>query len=119
MTGNIFLDLVFLFLICYSLVKLFRNLSDFLLKRYCNYPQKTFLCVEIKHKSETIECDIRCAVSKSVSQKCALVVICSDLDLSEQTLVWRLTDSYDNVILTDRDGILKILDIATSISMLK
>lgn len=119
MTGNIFLDLVFLFLICYSLVNLFRDLSDFLLKRYCRYPQKTFLCVEIKHKSETIECDIRCAVSKSISQGCALLVICTDLDLSEQTLVWRLTDCYDHIVLTSRDDILNVLDTATSISVSK
>ena len=119
MTGNIFLDLVFLFLICYALINLFRDLSDFLLKRYCRYPQKAFLCVEIKHKSETIECDVRCAVAKSISQNSALIMICTDLDLTEQTLVWRLTDCYDNVILTDRDGILNNLDVATSISMSK
>ena len=119
MSGNIFLDLIFLFLICYSLINLFRDLSEFLLNRYCRYPQKTFLCVEIKHKSESIECDVRCAVSKCISQKCALVLICTDLDLSEQTLVWRLTDGYDNVILTERDDLLNKLDTAVSISVSK
>lgn len=117
MRGNIFLDFVFLFLICYALISIFGELSDFLLKRYCRYPQKTFLTIHIKHESDTIEYDLRNAISKSLLHKCALLVICQDLDQTENTLIWRLTDCYDHIVLTTDEEVLLALDTATSISV--
>ena len=116
MTGNIFLDCLFLFLICYALVCGFHQLSDFLLRRYCRYPQKTFLVADIHHRSESFECDIRCAVSKSVKNRCALVIICHDLDLDEYTLLWRITDCYNHIIITDCSDFSQKIEMAKGIS---
>lgn len=116
MTGNIFLDCVFLFLICYGIVSIFYNLSEFLLRRFCRYPQKIFLVSELTHESETLECDIRCAISKSIKNKCALVIVCSGLDMEEYSTLWYLTDRYDHIIITTRDDLVNKLETAASIS---
>ena len=117
MTGNIFVDCIFLFLICYGLICGFHHLSEFLLHKYCRYPQSTFLVAQINHQSQTFECDIRCAVSKSIKNKCALVFICNDLDLSEYTLLWRITDCYNHIIITDSNEFSAKIEMAKSISV--
>ena len=117
MSGNVFVDCVFLFLICYALVSIFYDLSDFLMKRYCKYPTKSFLVLEVKHESDTLECDIRCAISKSLSQKCALLIVCRDLSFEEYKVVWRLTDVYEHIVLTTREEMIGKLDTATNISV--
>ncbi len=117
MTGNIFVDFLLLFLICYALVSIFYNVSDFLLRRYCKYPLRTFLVLELKHESESFECDIRSAISKSLSQHCGLVIVCTGLSQDEYRTIWRLTDVYEHIILTTRDELLNKLDIATDVSM--
>lgn len=103
MTGNIFLDCVFIFFICYGLVCMFYNVSDFLLRHYCKTVQKTFILLPLKHESKTLECEIRCAVAKSLNNKCALVILCENFDADEYTIVWRLTDCYDHIIVTTRE----------------
>lgn len=117
MSGKIFVDFLFLFLICYALISIFYNLSEFLMKRYCKYPQKYFFVLELKHDSKNLECDLRCAVSKSLKEKCALVVVCDDLNPEEQKLVWRITDVYEHIILTTPDELIKKLDTAKNISV--
>ena len=117
MTGNIFIDCVFLFLICYALINLFYKLSDFLMKKYAKYPDSSFLVLEIIHESKSLENDLRCAISKSLSQKCALVVICTDLSTEEYTLVWRLTDMYKHIVLTTRDELTNKVWVARNISV--
>ncbi len=103
MSGNIFVDFVFLFLICYAIFSIFYSLSEFLLRRYCKYPAKHFFVLLLKHESETFECDIRCAVAKSLKEKCALLIVCDNLELEEYKLLWRITDVYDHIILTTPD----------------
>lgn len=103
MTGNIFLDCVFIFFICYGLVCMFCNVSDFLLRHYCKTVQKTFILLPLRHESKNLECDIRCAVARSLNNKCALVILCCDLDADEYTMVWRLTDSYDHIIVSTQE----------------
>lgn len=105
MSGNIFVDFVFLFLICYAIFSIFYSLSEFLLRRYCKYPAKHFFVLLLKHKSETLECDIRCAVAKSLKEKCALLIVCEDLDFEEYKLLWRIADVYDHIILTTPDKV--------------
>ncbi len=117
MTGNIFVDCLFLFLICYAILSIFYNLSDFLLKHYCKYPQRTFLTIEIKHESKVIERDIRCAISKSLKEKCCLVIICNGFTEAEHTLAKSISACYDNVILTTPDDFKKITETASSISV--
>lgn len=117
MLGNVFVDCVLLFLICYALVSIFYNVSDFLLRRYCKYPQRSFLTLKLKHESESLERDIRCAISKSLSERHALLVVCDDLSQDEYKVVWRLTDVYENIILTTCDELSDKLDFATDISM--
>jgi|GEM_PF-2679491 len=116
MTGNIFLDCVFLFLICYAFVSIFYNLSEFLLHRYCRYPLKAFLVSELTHASQTHECDIRCAISKSIKNKCALVFVCSGLDAGEYSILWNLTNSYDHIIITNCDEFASKIETAKDIS---
>ena len=103
MTGNIFLDCVFIFFICYGLACMFCNVSDFLLRHYCKTVQKAFILLPLKHESKTLECDIRCAVAKSLNNKCALMILCENLDADEYTMVWRLTDCYDHVIVSTQE----------------
>lgn len=119
MTGNIFFDCVFLFLICYALINIFYNLSDMLLRRYSRFPNRSFLVLKIKHQSESQESDLRCAISKSLAQKCALLIICTDLSMEEYNLVWRLTDVYEHIILTTLEDLPQKLDTAVSISALQ
>ena len=117
MTGNIFVDCLFLFLICYALINIFYSVSDFLLSRYSKYPNSSFLVLELKSESESIENDLRCAISRSLSQKCALVVVCTDLPLEEYKLVWRLCDVYEHIILTTCEELVNKLDMAKDISV--
>ncbi len=117
MWGNVFLDCLFLFLICYAIVSIFYNVSDFLLRRYCRYPMQAFFMLEITHESKTIECDVRVALSKSIKNKCALMIVCEGLDLDEYTVIWRLTDSFDHVIVTTPDEIMTKIDTAKSINV--
>ena len=117
MTGNIFVDCVFLFLICYAIVSIFYNLSEFLLKRYCKYPKKTFLVLDIKPESNSLEYDVRCAINKSLENKCALVIVCGELSQDENKALWRLTDVYEHIILTTREELIHKLDTAENISM--
>lgn len=117
MFGNVFLDCLFIFLICYGIVSIFYNTSDFLLRRYCRYPMRAFLMLELSHECETLECDIRVALSKSIKNKCALVIVCDGLDLDEYTILWRLTDNYDNVVVTTPDDLMSKIDTAESISV--
>ena len=116
MTGNIFLDCMFLFLICYGIVSIFYNLSEFLLHRYCRYPQRSFLVSELVHGSETHECDIRTAISKSLKNKCALVFVCNGLDKDEYLILRNLTYKYNHIILTDREEFTSRIETAKSIS---
>lgn len=109
MSGNIFVDFLFLFLICYAILSIFYSLSEFLMRRYCKYPDKYFLTLYLNHQSETLERDIRCAVSQSLKQKCALVVVCDDLKLDEYKILWRITDVYDNITITTPDKVLSEL----------
>lgn len=113
MSGNIFVDFIFLFLICYAIFCMFYNLSEFLLKRYSKYPPKYFYVLLLKHESQTMECDIRCAVAKSFKEKCALLIVCEDLDLNEYKLLWRITDVYEHILLTTPDKVKENLDNAT------
>ncbi len=117
MTGNIFLDCIFLFLICYALVNIFYSISDFLLRRYCRYPNKSFLMLNLTHESKSLECDIRSAISKSLNNKCALLILCSELDLDEYMILWRLTDSYEHIIITNPDEFFDKLETVKSISV--
>ena len=116
MSGNIFVDCVFLFLICYAIISIFYNLSDFLIKRYCKYPPKYFYVLEVKHESKSLERDIRCAISKSLEQKCALGIVCNDLNFEEYKVVWRLTDVYEHIVLATPEELIDKLDTATLIS---
>ena len=116
MSGNIFVDFLFLFLICYAIFSIFYNLSEFLLRRYSRYPAKYVLALSLKHGSETLECDIRCAVSKSLKEKCALAIVCDGLSIDEYKLLWRITDVYDHILLTKPDGVASVLDKASYIS---
>jgi len=116
MTGNIFFDCVFLFLICYALVNIFYSVSEFLLRRHCRYPNKAFLVIDIAHEDKSIECDVRCAVSKSLNNKCALVILCDDLSLEEYTVIWRLTDCYEHVVVVNRNEFYEKLETAKNIS---
>lgn len=116
MFGNVFLDCLFIFLICYGLVSIFYNTSDFLLRRYCRYPMRAFLILELNHDCPTMECDIRVALSKSIKCKCALVVVCDGFDLDEYTILWRLTDSYDHVVVTTPDDVVSKFETAKTIS---
>jgi len=117
MSGKIFVDFIFLFLICYALISIFYNLSDFLMKRYCKYPQKHFFVLLLNNESDTLECDLRCAISKSLKEKCALVVVCDSLNSKEEMLVWRIADVYEHIVLTTRDELLGKLDTAKNISV--
>ncbi len=117
MSGNIFVDCLFLFFICYALISIFYDVSDFLLRRYCRYPQRSFIAVYLLHGSDTLECDIRCALSKSIKQKCALLVVCDELSHDEEKLVWRLCDCYEHVITCKPDEVPQKLEITTSISV--
>ena len=118
MSGNVFLDCLFIFLICYSLVSIFYNTSDFLLRRYCRYPMRSFLVLCISHESSTLECDIRVALSKSIKNRCALVIVCDGLELDEYTILWRLTDCYDHVVVTTPDELHEKIDEAKTINEL-
>lgn len=103
MTGNIFLDCVFLFFVCYGVVCMFCNVSDFLMRHYCKTVQKTFILLPVEHESQTLECDVRCAVAKSSNNKCALVILCENLDADEYMMIWRLTDCYDHVLVSTQE----------------
>lgn len=119
MSGNIFVDFVFLFLICYAIFSIFYSLSEFLMRRFCKYPAKYFLTLFLNNESKTLERDIRCAVSKSLEQKCALVVVCDNLSIDEYKVLWRITDVYDNVIITTADKVLSEIENITYISELQ
>jgi len=116
MSGNIFVDFVFLFLICYALISIFYNLSDFLMNRYCKYPHKHFFVLLLRHE-ENLERDLRCAISKSIKEKCALIVVCDELNAEEYKIVWRIADVYEHIVLTTRDELIKKLDAAKNISV--
>ena len=116
MSGNIFVDFIFLFLICYAVISIFYDASDFLLRKYCKYPQRSFLIITAVHENDKLECDIRCALSKSLKLKCALIVVDDGLDTDEQMLLWRLTDCYDHVIVCTPEELPKKLATATAIS---
>ncbi len=75
------------------------------------------MVLELKHGSESFERDIRCSVSKSLLQKCALLIICTNLDTDEYTKLWRITDVYDHVILATHEEIISKLDTAANISI--
>lgn len=117
MFGNIFFDCLFLFLICYALVSIFYNVSDFLLRKYCKYPTKSFITIKLTHESDSLDSDIRCALSKSLKERCALLVVCDGLDFQENTIVWRVTDSYEHVVVTTTEDVVQKLDTAASVSV--
>jgi len=116
MSGNIFVDCLFLFLICYALTSIFYDVSDFLMRKYCRYPQRSFIVVEVSHNDCNLECDIRCALSKSLKQKCALIIVCNELDFDEHMLLWRLADCYDHVVECTPEELPKKLATAAMIS---
>ena len=116
MSGNIFVDCIFLFLICYAVISIFYDVSEFLLRKYCRYPQKSFITLFVIHGSERLDCDIRCALSKSLKNKCALVIACDGLDVEEYSLLWRLTDCYDHVIVCTSEELAEKLETASLIS---
>ena len=116
MSGNFFVDFIFLFLICYAIFCMFYNLSEFLLKRYCKYPSRCFFVLSLTRGSETLECDVRCAVSKSLKEKCALLIVCNDLSTDEYKTLWRITDVYEHIILTTPEKLTGVLDKASYIS---
>ena len=60
----------------------------------------------LNRESDTLERDIRCSVSQSLKQKCTLVVVCDDLTFDEYKILWRITDTYDNVTITTSDKFL-------------
>ncbi len=117
MSGNIFVDCIFLFLICYAIINIFYSVSEFLLNRYSKFHDKSFMILELIHESESIESDLRCAISKSISRKCALITVCTDLSLEEYKLVWRLCDVYEHIILTTREELVNKLDDAKNINV--
>ncbi len=109
MSGNAFVDCVILFLICYAIFGILTDLSGYLIKRFCKHPPRYFLVLSIEHKSATLEHDIRCAVSKSLSLGCTLLCIVKGLDKNEQSILWRLVDVYDNVLIMTPDEATEIL----------
>ena len=116
MSGNVFLDCVFVFLICYALVSIFYNVSDFLLHKYCKYPQSSFFLLELTHMSESFECDLRIAVSKSVKSRCALLISCCGLDDEEKSLLQQVVQSYNHIIITTPDEINSCIEMAKAIN---
>ena len=116
MSGNFFVDFIFLFLICYAVFCMFYNLSEFLMKRYCKYPARYFFVLSLSHGSETLECDIGCALSRSLKEKCALLIVCNDLSSDEYKTLWRITDVYEHIVLTTPEKLTGVLDKASYIS---
>lgn len=109
MSGNAFVDCVMLFLICYAIFDILTDLSGYLIKRFCKYPPGYFLVLSLEHESATLENDIRCAVSKSMSLGCTLLCVAKDLDKNEQNTLWRLVDVYDHVLIMTPDEVAGIL----------
>ena len=116
MSGNIFIDCIFLFLICYAFISIFYDVSDFLLRKYCRYPQRSFITLTVTHGNEKLDCDVRCALSKSLKLRCALVIVCEGLDFDEHKVLWRLTDCYNHVILCTSEELPQKLETASAIS---
>jgi hypothetical protein len=75
-----------------------------------------FFVLSLTRGNETLECDVRCAVSKSLKEKCALLIVCNDLSTDEYKTLWRITDVYEHIILTTPEMLTSVLDKASYIS---
>ncbi len=116
MTGNIFFDVVIIFLIAYAIINILYEFADCFIHRYASYHPKDCLILPLSHGTKSLECDVRMALKRSCDLKCALIIVEEDLDSDEQMILWRLTDDSENVILSHPDEVTQKIKTAMAIN---
>lgn len=97
MTGNVFFDALIVFLLSYAVVSIIYEIIDLFVTRYSKNKPTFYVLLCLNHKDESLECDIRCALSLSDSLKCDVLIACDELDRDELFILRRLTDDRENV----------------------
>lgn len=116
MTGNVFFDALFIFLIAYAMIHICYEIGDALVRRFSVYCPKDYILLPLEHGTESLELDVRRAVKRSVEHRCALLIVDKGLGREEKNILWRLVDSYDNVVISGLDDLSENLKRAEAIN---
>ena len=107
MTGSFILDVLLIFLICYAVLHILRELGDAILRRFCVSQHRECLLLPLRSGSETLEFEIRTALQTSDDLCCTLVILDDGLSQSEKLMLWRLTDGCERVTVTEPANLLE------------
>lgn len=117
MTGNIFFDGIFIFLITYAIISILQEIADILQNRFSRCRPKDVMVLVLSHGLQSLECDVRMALKRSQSMRCALIVVDDALDSDEKMILWRLTDPYQHAIITSPEQLVETIENAGTISL--
>lgn len=116
MTGNIFSDALFIFLIVYAIVHICYEIGAFLLEKFSLYHHRDFLILSVSPGHEELELDIRMAIKRSVEKHCSLLILDRGLSPEEQMILWRLTDPYQHIVLTTEQDLMESIKVADAVN---
>lgn len=116
MTGNLFFDAFFIFLIVYAIIHICYEGGEFLIRKFSTYRHREFLLLPVSSGREELELDIRMAVKKSLNSQCALLILDLGLQPEEQTILWRITDPYGHVIIAEKHSFFEKLETTVSLN---
>lgn len=112
MTGNIFFDGIFIFLITYAIISILQEIADVFQNRFSRCRPKDVSVLVLSHGQKSLECDVRMALKRSLNMRCALVVVDDALDSDEKMMLWRLTDPYQHAFLSSPEQLMETIETA-------
>ncbi len=115
MTGNVFFDGIFIFLIAYAIISMLHELADAFQNRFSRCHPKDCVVLVLSHGTESLECDVRMALKRSCEMRCALVVVDASLDSDEKIILWRLTDQSEHVLLSTPEHLMETIETAQNL----
>lgn len=112
MTGNVFFDGIFIFLIAYAIISMLHELADAFQNRFSRCHPKDCVVLVLSHGTESLECDVRMALRRSYEMHCALIIVDTSLDSDEKMILWRLTDPCDHVLISTSEQLMETIETA-------
>ena len=116
MTGNIFIDAVWVFMIVYACIHICYEVGTFLVERFSVYHHRDFVILLLTSGVETLEMDIRMAIKRSEDLGCSLLIVDSGLSTEEQMILFRLTDPYHHIVLATMEDALEQIRAADAVN---
>ncbi len=116
MSGNTYLDTLLLFLVVYATIHILYGIGNFIMEHISVRTCSDCMVLMLSGGDETMEMDIRNSVAGSLKISRALVIVDTGISEDETFLLWRLTDTYDHIIMATPENMVEKIREATALT---